>query len=239
MRKIDVFNHIYPPKYYERLMKIAPDYPDIGKRMRNIPMLNDLDVRFRVMDLFGEYQQILSLPTPPIDVFARPPEALDLTRAANDGMAELVRKYPDRFAGFVAALPLTDPDASVQELRRAVDDLGARGFQMFTNVAGKPISSPELLPLFDAIAADDLPIWLHPYRGAEMPDYRSESRSEYEIWWTFGWPYETSAAMARLVFAGYFDRYPELNIITLHMVAIAPSFEGRIGPGCDQLGART
>src|SRR5262245_1420503 len=96
MRKIDVFNHIYPPSYYDRLMKIAPDYPDIGKRMRNIPMLNDLDERFRVMDLFGEYQQILSLPTPPIDVFARPAEILDLTRTANDGMAELVTKYPDR-----------------------------------------------------------------------------------------------------------------------------------------------
>src|SRR5438034_11770088 len=109
MRKIDVFNHIYPPKYYERLMKIAPDYPDIGKRMRNIPMLNDLDVRFSVMDLFGEYQQILSLPTPPIDVFARPPAALDLTRAANDGAAELVRQYPGRFGGIGGGLGRTDP----------------------------------------------------------------------------------------------------------------------------------
>jgi predicted TIM-barrel fold metal-dependent hydrolase len=239
MRKIDIFNHIYPVSYYERLMKVAPDYKDIGKRMRNIPMLADLDVRFRVMDTFEEYQQVLSLPTPPIEVFASPADAIDLARAANDGMAELVRRYPDRFPGFVASLPLGDPDAAARELHRAVDDLGARGFQIFTNILGKPISAREFLPLFEAMAAYDLPIWMHPFRGADMPDYKTEDRSQYEIWWTFGWPYETSVAMARLVFAGYFDRFPALKIITHHMGAMAPYFEGRVGPGWDQLGART
>jgi uncharacterized protein len=207
--------------------------------MRNIPMLTDLDVRFRVMDAFDEYQQILSLPTPPIEAFAGPTDAIDLARAANDGMAELVQQYPDRFPAFVASLPLNDPDAAARELRRALDDLGARGFQLFSNVAGKPIVVPELLPLFETMADYDLPIWLHPYRGADLADYRTEDRSHYEIWWTFGWPYETSAAMARLVFAGYFDRFPKLKIITHHMGAMAPYFEGRVGPGWDQLGART
>ena len=239
MRKIDVFNHIYPAAYYDRLMKIAPNYKDIGKRMRNIPMLADLDVRFHVMDRFGEYEQVLSLPTPPIEVFASPGDAIDLAKAANEGMADLVRRYPERFPGFVASLPLGDPDASVQELHRAVDQLGARGFQLFSNVAGRPISGPEFLPLFEAMAAYDLPIWLHPFRGADFSDYATEDRSQYEIWWTFGWPYDTSAAMARLVFAGYFDRFPNLKIITHHMGAMAPFFEGRIGPGWDQLGART
>jgi predicted TIM-barrel fold metal-dependent hydrolase len=239
MRKIDIFNHIYPAGYYERLMKVAPDYKDIGKRMRNIPMLADLDVRFQVMDRFGEYEQVLSLPTPPIEVFASPADAVDLAQAANDGMAELVRKYPDRFTGFVAALPLNDPDAAVRELQRAVEQLGARGFQIFSNIRGKPISSPEFLPLFQAMAGYDLPIWLHPFRGADFSDYQTEERSQYEIWWTFGWPYDTSVAMARLVFAGYFDRFPNLKVITHHMGAMAPYFEGRIGPGWDQLGART
>src|SRR2546428_11429444 len=96
MRKIDVFNHIYPAGYYTKVMQVAPEYKGIGKRMRNIPMLNDLDVRFRVMDAFDDYQQVLSLPTPPIEVFAPPGEAVDLARAANDGMAELVQRYPDR-----------------------------------------------------------------------------------------------------------------------------------------------
>ena len=220
-------------------MTVAPDYKDIGKRMRNIPMLADLDVRFRVMDTFDDYHQVLSLPTPPIEVFARAADAIDLAQAANDGMAELVRKYPYRFPAFVASLPLADPDAALRELHRAVDHLGARGFQIFSNIAGKPISAPEFLPLFEAMAGYDLPIWLHPYRGADMPDFKSEDRSQFEIWWTFGWPYDTSAAMARLVFAGHFDRFPALKVITHHMGAMIPYFAGRVGPGWDQLGART
>jgi len=240
MRKIDIFTHINPTGgYYERLMTLAPDYKDAGKRMRGVPMLTDLEVRFRVMDRFDDYVQVLSVPTPPIEVVAKGSDAIDLARAANDGMAELVMRYPDRFAGFVAALPLNDPDEAVRELGRAVNDLGARGFQLFSNVCGQPISAPQFEPLFAAIVGFDLPIWLHPFRGADVQDYKTEARSQYEIWWTFGWPYETSVAMARLVFAGYFDRFPSLKIITHHMGAMAPYFAGRIGPGWDQLGKRT
>ena len=239
MRKIDIFNHIYPTAYYARLMQVAPNYKDIGKRMRNIPMLADLDERFRVMDTFAEYQQVLSLPTPPIENVAAGAVAQDLSRAANDGMADLVSRYPERFPAFIASIAYDDADAAAREAVRALDDLGARGIQMFTNVHGVPMSDARFLPIFEALAARDLPIWIHPFRGADMTDYKSEARSEYEIWWTFGWPYETSAAMARMVFAGYFDRWPGLKIITHHMGAMAPYFAGRIGPGWDQLGART
>jgi predicted TIM-barrel fold metal-dependent hydrolase len=154
-------------------------------------------------------------------------------------MAELVLRHPDRFPGFIASLPLNDPDAAVQETNRALRDLGARGIQLYSNVRGKPIVAPEFLPLFEAMAGYDLPIWLHPYRGSDFPDYSTENRSMYEIWWTFGWLYETSAAMARIVFDGLFDRFPNLTIITHHMGAMAPYCEGRLGPGWDQLGART
>jgi aminocarboxymuconate-semialdehyde decarboxylase len=243
MRKLDIFNHIYPTPFHDQFMKLAPTYKDIGKRMRNIPMLADLDVRFRVMDTFGDdYQQVFSLPTPPIEVFAKnfaPSVALDLARAANDGMAELVQKYPARFPGFVAALPLGQPDAALAELHRAVDDLGARGFQITSNILGKPITAAEFLPLFEAMAKYDLPIWMHPFRGPDFADYQTEDRSQFEIWWTFGWPYDTSVAMARLVFEGYFDRFPNLKIIAHHMGAMIPYFEGRLGPGMDQLGSRT
>jgi predicted TIM-barrel fold metal-dependent hydrolase len=239
MRKIDVFTHILPEGYVRRMEEVAPNVKDSGKRIRGVPMLVDLDVRFRVMDAFEGYQQILSIATPPIETFAGPSEAIDLARRANDGMAELVTRYPDRFPGFIASLPLNDPDATLVETRRAIDDLGARGVQIFTNVCGRPMTAPEYLPLFEQMARYDLPIWLHPYRGANVPDYLAEDRSLYEIWWTFGWPYETSATMARIVFEGLFDRFPELKIITHHMGAMAPYFAGRLGPGLDQLGARS
>jgi len=239
MRKIDIFTHILPHAYATRMMEVAPGYKDSGKRVRNIPMLVDLDERFRVMDRFEGYQQVLSIPTPPIEVFAKPADAIDLARRANDGMAELVRKFPDRFPGFVASLPLNDPEEALREAHRAVRDLRGCGIQLFSNVCGKPLVSPEFLPLFDAMAVYDLPIWLHPYRGPDRPDYATEDRSLYEIWWTFGWPYETSAAMAHIVFEGLFDKHPNLKIITHHMGAMIPYFEGRVGPGWDQLGART
>jgi predicted TIM-barrel fold metal-dependent hydrolase len=127
----------------------------------------------------------------------------------------------------------------MREMERAVGTLGARGIQLFSNINGKPLDRPEFLALIDRMAAYDLPVWLHPYRGAEFSDYASETRSQFEIWWTFGWPYETSVAMARLVFSGIFDRHPNLKIITHHLGAMAPYFEGRVGPGWDQLGKRT
>ena len=239
MRKIDVFNHIFPPAYVEGMQRVAPAFKDAGKRVRGVPMLADLDVRFRVMDAFDGYQQILSIATPPIEALASPSDAVDLAQRANDGMAELVTKHKDRFPGFIAALPMNNPEAAVTENVRAVNELGARGIQIFTNVRGKPIVAPEFLPIFETMAGFDLPIWLHPYRGADSPDYKTEDRSLYEIWWTFGWPYETSVAMARMVFEGLFDRFPNLKVITHHMGAMAPFFEGRLGPGMDQLGART
>ena len=162
MRKIDVFTHISPPGYSEGVERLAGGLKDIGKRSRGVPMLHDLNIRFRVMDMFPGYQQVLSLPTPPIELFAQPAQGLELARIANDSMAELVRKHPDRFVGFAAALPMNDPEASLQEAHRAVRDLGAKGIQVHSNILGKPLVAAEFLPLFEAMVGYDLPIWLHP-----------------------------------------------------------------------------
>ena len=239
MRKVDVFTHIFPQRYVERMNQLVPGLKDAGKRVRGVPMLTDLDIRFRVMDLYDEYEQVLSIATPPIEAYASPADAVDLAKRANDGMAELVRRYPERFPSFLAALPMNAPDEAVREIHRAIKDLGACGIQIFSNVAGKPLVLPEFLPIFEAMVGHDLPIFIHPYRDASMADYPTENRSQYEIWWTFGWPYDTSAAMARVVFAGLFDRWPSLKIIAHHMGAMVPYFAGRVGPGWDQLGART
>src|SRR5262245_3235130 len=129
MRKIDIFTHIYPKTFFDRLMKAAGDFKDVGKRSRGVPMLVDLDERFRVMDRYEDYQQVLSLPTPPVEAMVDRAQAIDLARLANDGMADLMRRSPDRFPTFAAALPLNDPDASVTEIHRAVDELGRAAFR--------------------------------------------------------------------------------------------------------------
>ena len=77
----------------------------------------------------------------------------------------------DRFPAFIAALPMNNVEASLAEIDRAVKTLGARGVQVFTNVAGKPLSAPEFRPIFARMAAHDLPVWVHPMRGPNFPDY--------------------------------------------------------------------
>jgi predicted TIM-barrel fold metal-dependent hydrolase len=127
----------------------------------------------------------------------------------------------------------------VLELERAVGHLGALGVQVFSNVNGLPLDDERFFPLFETAARLRCPILLHPARGAGFADYPGESKSKYEIWWTFGWPYETSAAMQRLVFSRLFDRLPAIRIVAHHLGAMIPYFEGRVGYGLDQFGART
>jgi uncharacterized protein len=237
--KIDVFNHILPKKFSERISSLREKGSSMQKRVTEIPALVDLDLRFRIMDAFGDYAQVISLPSPPIEAFGDPEKSPELAQVANDGMAQLVSKYPKRFPGFIAGLPMNNPDAAVQEIDRAVSQLGACGVQIYTNVNGRPLDEPAFLPIFEKMAALDLPIWAHPARGASFPDYQTEKKSKYELWWVFGWPYETSIFMARILFAGYLDRWPNLKIITHHMGGMVPYFAGRTGPGLDQLGSRT
>jgi len=238
--KIDVFNHIFPQPFFERLQQVVVNRGAI-KRWLHIPFLHDVDVRFRMLDEFGdEYRQILSLSAPPIESINPDPQiTLDLARLANDTQAELVRKYPDRFPGFIASLPLNDADASIRELERAVTELDALGVQVFSNVNGLPLDDERFFPLFEAAHRLERPVLLHPARGAKFADYPGEEKSKYEIWWTFGWPYETSAAMQRLIFSRLFDRLPGIRIVAHHLGAMVPYFEGRVGFGLDQLGART
>ncbi len=236
---IDIYTHIFPGGFFDRMAKAAPRLENIGKRMQTVKMIHDLDERFRLMDEFGDYGQVISLPNPPLEEITEPEVGAGLARVANDAMAELVEAHPERFPAFVAALAMHDMDAAMDELHRAIRDLGAGGVQIFTNIAGEPLDLAKFQPLFDAMAEYDLPIWMHPARGAGMADYASEERSRYEMWWCFGWPYETSVAMARLVFSGLFDRHPDIKIVTHHMGGMIPFFDGRIGPGMDVLGGRT
>jgi len=120
-----------------------------------------------------------------------------------------------------------------------VKDLNACGIQIYSNVAGKALDAPEFRPVFREMERLGKPIWIHPARTASFPDYQTEPLSLYEIWWTFGWPYESSVAQARIVFSKMLDEMPGLKFIIHHAGGMIPFFEGRVGPGWDQLGART
>jgi aminocarboxymuconate-semialdehyde decarboxylase len=91
-----------------------------------------------------------------------------------------------------------------------------------------PLDQPELMPLFEQMTKYDLPIWIHPRTIPEFADYTAEKSSKYRIWQIFGWPYQTAAAMTRLVFSGLFERFPKIKIITHHAGSMVPFFEQRI-----------
>jgi aminocarboxymuconate-semialdehyde decarboxylase len=234
--RIDAYTHFIPPKFFEKL--VDSGHADIGKRMRNVPAIYDLDVRNKVVDSFADYAQILSYPMPPLEVLAKPDQVEDYAKIVNDGFAAICAKDPTRYPGWVAQVPMGAPDAGVREAERAIKN-GALGVQIYTNVNGKPLDRPEFEPFFAAMNANKKPIWIHPVRTAKFPDYLDEPKSKYEIWWALGWSYETTAAMSRLIFSKTLDKYPDLNLIVHHFGGITAMLEGRLGPGWDQLGART
>jgi predicted TIM-barrel fold metal-dependent hydrolase len=226
--KIDIFPHILPIKYKEALYKMAPPGFYIQDVIETLPTLFDLEHRFRIMDKFEGLMQVLTLSAPPIEQIGDSRKAVDLAKLANDEMAELVLKYPDRFAAAVAALPMIDMEATLKEVDRSINELKFRGVQINTPINDKPLDSPEFFPLYEKMSQYNLPIWIHPVREANFSDYRTEKRSKYMIFHVFGWPYETAATMTRLVFSGVLEKYPNLKLITHHCGSMIPYLEQRI-----------
>ncbi len=236
---IDAYTHLASRSFLSQMNGMSANMRNIVDRLLGVKELYDLDARFRAMDVVDDYRQIISLPNPSLEEFTTPELGAELARIANVEMAELCKKHPARFAGFVAAVSLKDMDTALVEIDRSIAELGAVGVQTYTNIDGYPLDDPKFAPFFARMAHHRRPIWLHPTRTAAMSDYKSEAKSRFEMWWCFGWPYDTSVAMARLVFAGMFDRHPDLQIITHHLGGMVPYFDGRVGPGLDVLGSRT
>ncbi|MEA2978690.1 MAG: uncharacterized protein QOF09_513 [Alphaproteobacteria bacterium] len=231
---IDVFNHFMPKAYLDRLGDLIPGHPVLTAFPR-LRTLWDIDARRALIDEFAGTQHVLSLANPPPELIAPPDKTPELVRMANDALAETCRRHPDHFPTFIASLPMNNIEAAVREADRAVKELGARGVQVFTNVAGKSLSAPEFRPVFQRMAAHDLAVWVHPMRTAQFSDYASEKESRDEIWFSFGWPYETTACMTRLIYSGIFDELPGLKIVSHHMGGMIPYFSGKIKLGFRQI----
>jgi len=231
--KIDIYPHILPTRYKEELYRKAKE----GFYLRDVnaatSTLWDLDMRFRIMDKYEGLKQVLTVASPPVEDVVNPEDAAELSRLANDEMAELVAKYPDRFVAAVACLPMNSLDAALKETDRAIKELGFKGVQIYTPTNDRPPDLPVFMPLYEKMAQYDLPIWIHPCRGRNTPDYKTEDHSRYWIFSMFGWPYETTAAMTRLVFSGVLEKYQNLKFITHHCGGMIPFFVERMAGGQD------
>lgn len=231
--KIDIFCHIIPTKYVEAAQRLSSGGTArfIADRIKEIPTLNDWERRFRIMDKYRDYVQVLTTAT--FDQVTYGKEAVELAKIANDEMAELVFRYPERFVAGVAALPLNDLDAALVEADRAIKDLKLRGVEIWAQRDGKPIDSPEFMPLYEKMSQYNLPILIHPMRKAPGGDYSCEKESKYRIFSIFGWPYDTTVAMTRLVFSCVLEKYPNLKFVTHHCGAMVPFFADRIVSHCN------
>jgi predicted TIM-barrel fold metal-dependent hydrolase len=227
--KIDVFTHIVPQKYLDALMKKkTPTTSIIMAGTKAVPTLTDIELRMRIMDQFDELVQILTLAGGQAGKGGTLQEEVELSRIANDEMAELLVKHPDRFVGAVAAVPLSDVEAAIKETERAVTELKFRGIQIFTDFAGEPIDLPKFRPLYEKMVDYNLPIWIHPSTRVDEPDYVGGKTSDYSAFMMFSWPYETTVAMNRLVHSGIMEDYPTLKFITHHGGGMVPYFADRI-----------
>ena len=238
--KIDIYNHVMPAAYLE-LMKQHSKDQGIVKRMSSLRMLWDIEARVAMLDeKFPDVQQVLTLSLPSPDSLGGPDLSPEFARGANDGMAEMVRKWPKKFPAFIASLPMNNVPAALEEMDRAIEKLGARGIQICTSVNGRPMDEPEFFPVFERVTRHHkLPVFMHPVRPGSRPDYPTEQVSKYEIWQVLGWPYETSVAMARFVFSGLLEKLPDLRLVTHHCGAMIPFLSGRAETLWAQLGARS
>jgi predicted TIM-barrel fold metal-dependent hydrolase len=179
------------------------------------------------MDKYEGLVQVIAPSWPSVELVA-PKKAVDLAKALNDEVAGLVAKYPDRFPAGIASLPMNDMDAALAETDRAIKDLRLRGVLIYTPINDKPLDAPEFMPLYEKMASYNLPLLIHPMRNPDYPDFRTESESKYRIYNTFGWPYETTTAMTRIVFSGILEKYPTLKFVTHHCGGMVPYFAERI-----------
>lgn len=236
--KIDVFSHFLPKKYFEALRqksKGRTDLSQLGQRILKTPALGEIDIRLRLMDRYPDVLQVLTVATPPLETLVTPSDAIELAKMANDELAGLVSKYPDKFIAAVACLPLNDIDAALTEADRAVKQLNFRGVQIFTNINGELLDSPRLRLLYEKMAQHDLPIWIHPWDPTIMSSSIKDLPVSVHDWGkqlntgSLIWPFETSLAMMRLILAGVFEDCPNIKFITHHCGGMVPFFERRIG----------
>ena len=234
---IDFHCHFYPEAYLKRLEASKGDVRiETNEKGEKIilsmgakagPVTEDffdIEVRLDKIKQNRIDMQILTTPHPGIDRFS-PEESAEMSRIINDGLAQVVKKYPKNFQA-LAMLPLIDTRLALKELDRAIFDLGLKGLCMLTNVAGQTSDSDFLLPVYERAQALGVPIFIHPTTpvGAQV-------MKEWRLAIILGFEFDIMLSATRLAYSGILERYPELNFVIAHLGAGIPFLVGRIDRG--------
>ncbi len=179
--------------------------------------------RLKNMDADGVDVQVLSLTAPGLEQFDAA-IATPLARKTNDHLAEAIQRHPDRFMGFAALAPQS-PEEAVDELERAVKDLGFKGWNTHSNYAGTYLDDKKYLPILEKAEELDALIYLHP----TVPAITQLWKYGFALGGApFGFGFETAMCMMRLILSGVFDKYPKLKIMLGHYGEALPFLMTRI-----------
>lgn len=216
MERIDAFAHCLTEPFYDEL---TANY-DFRGISGSPAWLWEFD-RYRAdMADYDLDRMVLTFGLPPLWRGIDPGDALPLVELANDEIRRVADEHPDHFIP-VGTVPFPD-DAYRDEFDRCIDDLELAGVQIFSNVDGRPIDRPEFHWWYAAAERHGVPLWMHPQHW-DWYDWVTE-RMDHRL---FGWPFDTTLALSRLVFSGLTQEY-DFDLVTHHGGGMVPFFEGRI-----------
>lgn len=235
---IDFQAHVFPPAYIDEMKRLdgvvvleAPD-PHSGMTYFYDKQLQcrintatfqgqDIEKRLQLMDQLGIDIHVLTIPAPGADRYGRD-DAIKMARVANDAIAAIARKDPKRFIGFFT-LPTASIKDSLDELERSVNELGLRGFGCFANLNGQPLDREELFPIYERLVKYQLPVYVHP----TAPLATEAVGIDIMPTLIFGWAFDSTVAMTRLVYGRVLERFPEIDWVVADVGGVLAFFAQR------------
>jgi uncharacterized protein len=235
---IDFQAHLFPEAYMKELKRrdgaVILEEPDpysgmtyfYDKNLRcriNTAIFGGRDIERRIehMDRFGIDIHVLTIPAPGADRFDGE-DAVAIARAANDAIAAICRNYPSRFIGFFT-LPSSSISASLDELERSVHQLGLKGFGCFANLNGQALDREELFPIYERLAKYRLPVYIHP----TAPLATEATGLDIMPTLIFGWAFDSTVAMTRLIYGRVLERFPEISFVVADVGGVLAFFAQR------------
>jgi aminocarboxymuconate-semialdehyde decarboxylase len=205
---IDFSSHIMT-REVEHLLATDKNFNRLKKNFESES--SDPEKRLELMDKYGIHMQVLTQTTP-ILIGLKAGQAAEICRVSNDAIGKICLSYPDKFIPF-AVLSLLDVKTAFDELDRSVEQWGCRGVTLGTNQENKGLDFPEFIPFWERICEHDIPVFLHPMSWAAY-DLVQEDQAVMRL---FGWPFDTTQAILRLVVSGTMERFSTLKIVTHHL----------------------